>query len=365
MNKGIFLGLALSLPLALFADMDRCVSCHGVDFEKKALGVSKIVKDMNESQIKASLDGYKAGKGGSMKEVMMQEVNVGVDTDAMAADVYNEIITPGFEEPDAEFIFKKRRTVRGLFKIKQALKKADPKKDRKKILGQIKSFAFDINAYDATLRKRVDMGSIQAKKISLQDILSRVAKDKTCTDHSFTEEALLKCRADFVTLATELSLQDAKMLQAKIKPKEKNSTEKKAPLTAQEVAKAIIGTWAQTCYPTDKPNQWATKEVVVKEDMSANGHMEFYSDANCTNQTKTIKAAYTFRFGNIVLGDDGKEAWEIDKVIGEKKKKVYAMLRFKDGDTVVISAPTETNDGTSPEKRKNHFDAKWEGCKRK
>lgn len=219
--KKILLASMVMVPLTLLADMDRCVSCHGVDFEKKALGVSKIVKDMTEAEIKASLNGYKAGKGGSMKEVMIQEVNVGVDTDAMAADVYNEIITPGFEEPDAEFIFKKRRTVRGLFRIKQALKKADPKKDRKKVLGQIKSFAFDINAYDATLRKHVNMSDIQAKKIAMSDILSRVAKEKTCTDHSFTEEALLKCRTDFVTLATELSLQDAKMLQAKIKPKEK------------------------------------------------------------------------------------------------------------------------------------------------
>jgi len=364
MKKIVLAGL-ITLPIMLLADMDRCVSCHGVDFELKALGVSKIVKDMTEDQIRDSLNGYKVGKGGSMKEVMMTEVNVGVDTDAMAADVYNEIITPGFEEPDAEFIFKKRRTVRGLFKIKQALKKADPKKDRNKVLSQIKSFAFDITTYDASLRKNASADNAKAEKLSIEKILSTVTEAKSCTDHSFTDEALLKCRTSFVNLAHTLSLDDAEKLKLKIKPKEKEGAHKKAPLTAEEAAKTIVGTWYQTCYPTGKPNQWASKEVTVTEDMSAKGGMQFYSDDKCTKQTKEIKAFYTFKFGNIMLGDDGKEAWEIDKVIGKKKKKVYAMLRFVNADRVIISGATKTHDGSSPEKRKNHFDASWEGCVRK
>jgi hypothetical protein len=139
----------------------------------------------------------------------------------------------------------------------------------------------------------------------------------------------------------------------------------KVPTTAQEAAKTIVGAWSQTCYPSGKPNEWASKEVTVTEDMRAEGGMQFYSDDKCTKQTKEIKAFYTFKFGNIVLGDDGKEAWEIDKVIGKKKKKVYAMLRVVNGDIVMISAPTKENDGSTPEKRKNHFDASWEGCIRK
>ncbi len=364
MKKIVLAGL-IALPLSLFADMDRCVSCHGVDFELKALGVSKIVKDMTEDQIRDSLNGYKAGKGGSMKSVMMTEVNVGVDTDAMAADVYNEIITPGFEEPDAEFIFKKRRTVRGLFKIKQALKKVDPKKDRKKVLSQIKSFAFDIASYDETLRKSVSKKDLKPEVLGIDKILQIVTEAKSCTDHSFTEPDLLKCRNTFVTLATKLSLDDAEKLKLKIKPKEKGEAHKAAPLTAEEAAKTIIGTWYQNCYPTGKPNQWASKEVTVKADMSAKGGMQFYSDNQCTKQTKEIKAFYTFKFGNIMLGDDAKEAWEIDKVIGKKKKKVYAMLRFVNADRVIISAPTKEHDGSTPAKRKNHFEASWEGCVRK
>ena len=39
---------------------------------------------------------------------MIKEVNLGVDTDAMSADVYNEARIPGFDEPNDEFIFQKR-----------------------------------------------------------------------------------------------------------------------------------------------------------------------------------------------------------------------------------------------------------------
>ncbi len=89
MKKLIAVSLIFTLPI--LADMDRCVSCHGVDFEKKALGTSRVVKDMSEAEIKKALDGYKKGQGGAMKDIMIKEVNVGVDTDAMAAEVYHEI----------------------------------------------------------------------------------------------------------------------------------------------------------------------------------------------------------------------------------------------------------------------------------
>jgi len=220
--KKILITSLLALPILLLADMDRCVSCHGVDFEKKALGVSKVVKDMSEEEIKASLDGYKKGLGGKMKDIMIKEVNVGVDTDAMAADVYHEIHTPGFKEPDSEFIFKKRRSVRGLYKIKESLKSANPKEDSKKVSSMIKSFAFDLIAYDKELRDSIDFNA-SSKPLSMPQILDRVSKDKSCVDHSFSQEALHKCQKDFVELATNISLAEAKKLQTKIKPKEKSN----------------------------------------------------------------------------------------------------------------------------------------------
>ena len=356
---------SLVLSVALFADMDRCVACHGVDFEKKALGVSKVVKNMSEAEIKKALDGYLKGEGGPLKDIMIKEVKVGVDTDAMAADVYNEIHTPGFEEPDAEFIFKKRRTVRGLYKIKQTLKKADPKKDIKKVVGSMKSFAFDLYAYDKALREKVDIDNIKVKKHNLKDMLNIVTKAKSCTDHSFTDEALFKCQKDFVTLATEVSLSNAEALKKKIKPKDKKGEVKDLPKTAKEAEKALVGTWAINCQKGVKPNTWESKEVKINKDLSASGWMKIYSDANCTKLIKEMRNKYTFKVGALTLGDDKKEAWEVDKLLGKQKKPMFTMIRFLAPNRVVVAAPTKQNDGTSKEHRKNHFESSWKGCVKK
>ncbi len=53
----------------------KCAGCHGADFSKKALGVSKVVKGMKADEIVKALQGYKAGTfGGSMKGVMKGQV---------------------------------------------------------------------------------------------------------------------------------------------------------------------------------------------------------------------------------------------------------------------------------------------------
>ena len=206
----------LAVPVLLLADMDRCVSCHGVDFEKSALGVSKIVKNLSEKEIKNALDGYKAGKGGSMKELMISEVNLGVDTDAMSADVYNEARTAGFDEPNDEFIFQKRLSVRTLHKIKTNLKKAT-KKDMKKISSQIKSYAFSMYIYDDVLKQKVDLNHFKAKKLTKKEIMQRVTKVKKCVDHSFSEEKIAQCRVDFINLAGTLTQNEAKKMKNKSK----------------------------------------------------------------------------------------------------------------------------------------------------
>ena len=52
-----------------------CAGCHGANFEKKAMGVSKIVKDLSKADIVTALKGYKAGTyGGAMKGVMAGQV---------------------------------------------------------------------------------------------------------------------------------------------------------------------------------------------------------------------------------------------------------------------------------------------------
>ncbi len=53
----------------------KCTGCHGTDFGKKALGVSKVVKGMKADEIVKSLQGYKDGTyGGAMKGVMKGQV---------------------------------------------------------------------------------------------------------------------------------------------------------------------------------------------------------------------------------------------------------------------------------------------------
>ena len=52
-----------------------CAGCHGASFEKKAMGVSKIVSDMSKEDILAAMKGYKDGTyGGGMKALMKGQV---------------------------------------------------------------------------------------------------------------------------------------------------------------------------------------------------------------------------------------------------------------------------------------------------
>jgi len=41
------------------ANTDNCIGCHGEYFEKSAMGISKIVKDMTKEYIEATLFNYK------------------------------------------------------------------------------------------------------------------------------------------------------------------------------------------------------------------------------------------------------------------------------------------------------------------
>lgn len=74
--KKVLLSAILALGLmgtAALAEVNLkgCTGCHGANFEKKALGKSKIVSDMNATSISAALIGYKDGTyGGSMKGIM-------------------------------------------------------------------------------------------------------------------------------------------------------------------------------------------------------------------------------------------------------------------------------------------------------
>jgi len=71
--KKIVLSLTVLGAASLFAAVNTaaCAGCHGANFEKVALGKSKVVKDMTKADIEKALKGYKDGTyGGAMKAVM-------------------------------------------------------------------------------------------------------------------------------------------------------------------------------------------------------------------------------------------------------------------------------------------------------
>ncbi len=78
MNKMIklaTLSVLIAAPALYGASVAACVGCHGQQFEKAAMGKSKIVKDMTKEEIIASLKGYKDGSyGGAMKGLMTGQV---------------------------------------------------------------------------------------------------------------------------------------------------------------------------------------------------------------------------------------------------------------------------------------------------
>jgi cytochrome c-type protein NapB len=55
----------------LEVNIGACVGCHGLEFDKTALGLSKVVNEMTKAEIETALNGYKSGSyGGNMKALM-------------------------------------------------------------------------------------------------------------------------------------------------------------------------------------------------------------------------------------------------------------------------------------------------------
>ena len=90
MIKVVALGSLLTSSALFAAGTAGCIGCHGANFEKAAMGKSKIVKDMSKEEIIASLKGYKDGSyGGPMKGLMKGQVATLDDAaiEAMAAAI--------------------------------------------------------------------------------------------------------------------------------------------------------------------------------------------------------------------------------------------------------------------------------------
>jgi len=77
MKKVLFLLLSISI----FAEVNvvKCTGCHGPHFEKHAMGTSRIVKDLNSSEIYNSLikyrDGNKTSKFSGIMKFQVKDYN--------------------------------------------------------------------------------------------------------------------------------------------------------------------------------------------------------------------------------------------------------------------------------------------------
>jgi cytochrome c-type protein NapB len=73
--KVLAIGSLLASSALYSANITACVGCHGAKFDKKAMNVSKVVKDMSKEDIIKALKGYKDGSyGGAMKGLMKGQV---------------------------------------------------------------------------------------------------------------------------------------------------------------------------------------------------------------------------------------------------------------------------------------------------
>jgi len=83
--KVLTLGSLLASSALYAAGTAACTGCHGTSFEKKAMGKSKVVKEMSKEDIVAALKGYKDGSyGGPMKGMMKGQVASLSDADMAA-----------------------------------------------------------------------------------------------------------------------------------------------------------------------------------------------------------------------------------------------------------------------------------------
>ena len=69
----------------------RCVSCHGADASKKALGKSKVIKGWSVEKLTSAIEGYKNGTyGGEMKVMMQNQVR---DLNAVDINILSNYIS--------------------------------------------------------------------------------------------------------------------------------------------------------------------------------------------------------------------------------------------------------------------------------
>jgi cytochrome c553 len=134
MKKILLIGCLI--PVAIFANnLNSCTGCHGKNFEKSALGSSKIVSNMSKQEIKEALEGYKNKTYGSNKKaIMYSQVNTIKDFDHAAENIYN--ISHGEKTSP-----NKKKCLSKLKKIEKCVEQASNKEEMKKCRLNLIKFA--------------------------------------------------------------------------------------------------------------------------------------------------------------------------------------------------------------------------------
>jgi cytochrome c-type protein NapB len=84
MKKIVIAATVLATTSLFAANTAACAGCHGANFEKSAMGKSKIVKDMSKDEIVTALKGYRDTDGfghSAMKAAMAGQAKALSDAD--------------------------------------------------------------------------------------------------------------------------------------------------------------------------------------------------------------------------------------------------------------------------------------------
>lgn len=86
LKKMLMLSLMIGLNSGATPLYQKCIACHGKGGEKKALGVSLIIKDMAKIDFITAMKGYKDGSYGNTKKALMKP-QVAKLTDAQIEEI--------------------------------------------------------------------------------------------------------------------------------------------------------------------------------------------------------------------------------------------------------------------------------------
>jgi len=190
--SGLVAATILSTGLYAGDNLNACVGCHGKNFEKSALGKSKIVKDMSKQDIVKALKGYKDGTyGGSMKGVMAGQVKNIKDVDATAKEIVNRSAKKMSFIEKAKVISAEKYNKAKKYAVTIGAITAEK---AKVVTSKVKE------KYKNTLAEyKVDSNSSRGK------IISKLKNSETCFALADTDKKMKQCESELSDMITDMN----------------------------------------------------------------------------------------------------------------------------------------------------------------